>query len=67
MPVYTFGATITVSAITTVEADTYEEALKEAESREPVNIVTTGEDEYDGWVTDELDGTPMNIRFEAEE
>ena len=62
---YTFSATITISATTKVEAESYEEALAEAQGREPELIISQGEIDED-WIVGEIDGEPSNIRLDEE-
>ena len=62
MAIFTFYATMTVSAYTDVEANTYKEALEIAEAREVAGLCNqpfdTGDDE--SWHID-TDGEPQNI------
>jgi hypothetical protein len=60
--IFSLGCEVTVSAYTTVEADSLEEALKLAEDREVViGGICSGTDEREQWVIDEADGSPLNI------
>ena len=64
MPTFKFSAVIGVSAYTTVEADTEEEALEIAERREPViGGRTSGFSDDEHWIVEEADGTPTNIEL----
>lgn len=56
-------AHVTVSAYTTVMANTLEEAI--AKSRYlNVSLVGSGIDESDQWIIDDADGLPSNIHEE---
>lgn len=62
MATYTLGAVVGVSAYTVVEADSLEEAIKEAKDREPViGGNGSGTDENEQWIIDDADGTPSDI------
>lgn len=64
MPRYNLSCAVTVSAYTVVEADSLEEAIELAESREMViGGVHTGTDPDKQWIVDEVDGSPENIRL----
>jgi len=60
---YTFSASITISATTEVEAESYEEALAKVQDREPELIISQGEIDED-WIVGEIDGEPTNIRLD---
>lgn len=59
MPHFNLSAKITVSAYTLVEAETLEEAINIAKSREAVNGALGGHSEKDVWIVDEIDGEPL--------
>ena len=59
MPQFNLSAMITVSAYTTVEAETLEEAISIAKSREAVNGALGGHSEKDLWIVDDIDGEPL--------
>lgn len=59
MPQFNLSATVTVSAYTMVEAETLEEAINIAKSREAVNGALGGHSEKDVWIVDEIDGEPL--------
>ena len=62
MPIFKLSATVTVSAYTTIEADTQEEALKIAHAREVViGGHGTGMSEDENWIIDDADGMAENI------
>lgn len=63
MPTFHFAAEVTVSATTTVEASTEEEALEIAEGR-TVRLTRGPGDDGDGdeWVIEEADGDAREIR-----
>ena len=62
MKTFNLCARIVVSAYTTVEANTLEEAIEIAKNRPNMQILHTGGDNADeNWMIDELDGTPSNI------
>ncbi len=61
---YRLTAEITVSAYTTVEADSLEQALKIAEDRE-AEIKEGSSDPSEYWLVEEIDGVPRNIRNET--
>lgn len=64
MPIFKLSATVTVSAYTTIEADTQEEALKIAEDREVViGGYGTGMSEDENWIIDDADGMAENIHI----
>ena len=63
MPRFRLSAAITVSAFTTVEADTAEEAIEIAEARSAViGGINIGESRDDSWIVDEADGEPCDIK-----
>ena len=68
MPKYKFNARVIVSAYTTVEANSLEEAREELESREVAQMVSQSlyPDEDEAWHID-TDGEPENITFDGEE
>ena len=62
MPEFNLSAAVGVSAYTTVEADTLEEAIAIAERREVVlGGVGSGARPEESWVVEECDGEPENI------
>lgn len=62
MPKFELSAAVTVSAYTTVEADTLEKAIEIAEGREAaIGGMGTGVNALDSWVIDDADGMPMEI------
>lgn len=62
MPKFTLGCEVTVSAYTTVEADTLEQAIALADDRQMVTGgIGSGADEDEQWIVDEIDGAPQNI------
>jgi len=63
MPLFELYANVTVSACTTIEANTLEEAIEESKER-PVEIggVNSGVTETEVWVIDEPDGEAERIR-----
>jgi len=52
---------VTVSAYTVVEADTLEQAFKEAKTREVVIDGAYSGTQYTHWVIDDADGSAENI------
>ena len=63
MPIFKFSAKVTVSAYTEVEANTAEEALAEAETRQVViGGLNSGNDPDESWIIDDADGEPEDIR-----
>ncbi len=64
MPTYHFTAEVTVSATTTVEADSEEQAREIAEGRTVRLSRGLGDDDYDDeWVIEEADGEAQEIRL----
>ena len=64
---YRLSAGVTVSAYTEVEADSLEDAIDIASSREVVLGGTqSGADESEEWVIDDADGIPMDIYLDKE-
>lgn len=62
MPTFKLSANVTVSAYTTVEAPSLEDAIKLAEDREVViGGANSGETEEENWIIDDADGTAQNI------
>lgn len=62
MPTYNLSAKVTCSIFTTVEAETLDDAIEEAEGRSIVlGGVGSGADEESEWVLEEADGMPENI------
>lgn len=63
MAKFKLSAMVTVSAFTTVDAETLEDAIVEAESR-PVVIggINSRESRLESWIIDEADGEPQEIR-----
>ena len=60
--VYEIGALVTISITTTVEADSYEEAIEIAEGRQMMSILpNNGETEDEYWMAYELDGEPHHF------
>ena len=67
MTAYKFAAEVTVSAYTIVEADTLEEAMRQAEEREAViGGLHSGEQADESWIIETADGLATNIRLEDE-
>ena len=60
MASFELSCVVAVSAYTVVEADTLEEAIEIAKSRQVV-IRGRGESDHDAWMIDEADGEPMDI------
>lgn len=64
MPKFHFTAEITVSATTTVEADTEEQAREIADERTArISRGPGDEGDDDEWVIEEADGEPQAIKF----
>lgn len=65
MAQFKLSATVTISIYTTVEADTLEEAIAQAERRniEFSNNNNSDEQEESVWIADELDGMPERIKL----
>ena len=62
MKEFKLSANITVSVYTTVYANNIEEAKELASERNPMSITANGgDDEFDSWMCDELDGEAYNI------
>jgi hypothetical protein len=62
MPKFTLTGTMVISVYTEVEAETLEEAIKEAEQRGNAQIIKDGSfNPEEEWTCDELDGTAQNI------
>jgi hypothetical protein len=62
MTTFQLSAVVSVSATTTVEADTLEEAIKVAKAREVViGGLHTGADPEEQWVVEDADGSPEQI------
>jgi hypothetical protein len=62
VPIYKLGCQVTVSAYTEVEADTLEEAIKEAVMRNVViGGLHTGNEPDESWIIDDADGSPEGI------
>jgi len=62
MKTFNLSAQVTVTAYTTVKAETLEEAIEIAESREVViGGIGTGTEPDEQWIIDDADGSPMNI------
>lgn len=62
---YKLTAQVIISVYTDVEADSLEEAIKIAEERNLMSIVSNGGDtKEDSWMCNELDGYPKNIHEE---
>lgn len=64
MKKFNLTALVTVSAQTTIEADTLDEAIEKASKRtDMMSIVTNNGDTADYvWMVEDLDGTPFKIR-----
>lgn len=60
MAQYQLAAKVTVSAYTTVEADSLEEAIKLASSRH-VALESSGELSSETWIVEEADGSAEGI------
>lgn len=67
MPTYTLSCTVTVSAYTTVEADSLEAAIEAANDR-PVELHFNGSgtDSNEVWCVEEADGEPENVTGEED-
>lgn len=64
MPKFKLGAVVTVSAYTTVEADTEEEAREIAEGRDvTLGGIGSGVYEDESWIIDDPDGVPEGIHI----
>lgn len=64
MPKFELVSHVTVSAYTTVEAESVEEALAIAADRNVViGGIGSGEDEEETWLIESADGLPENIRL----
>lgn len=62
MPEYGLVAHVTVSAFTTVEADSLEEAIAIAEQRDVrMGGINSGADENESWIVEEIDGEADKI------
>ncbi len=62
MPEFNLVCAVTVSAYTTVDAETLEEAIEVSETRMVViGDSGSGEDELTAWVILDADGGPQNI------
>ena len=62
MPTFNLSCQITVSAYTTVEASTLEEAIAEAGSRSAeLHFIGSGTDPSEVWCVEEADGMPEGI------
>jgi len=65
MPKFKLSALVGVSAFTVVEAETLEEAIEEAESRDVRLQLGPGDrGRNESWIIDEADGMPMDISEE---
>lgn len=60
MPMFRLAASITVSAYTTVEAETEDDAIRIAETR-PVEFSSGPYSRQEHWLIEEADGSPQNI------
>lgn len=68
MPRYNLTCAVTVSAYTTVEADSLELAIEEAEQRGMAMRFNGSAAEPDElWCVDEIDGEPLDIAGEENE
>jgi hypothetical protein len=66
MPQFKLFATVSVSAFTTVEADSAQAALDIALGREVVlGGNGSGNDSSDNWIIEDGDGEPFDIRVEG--
>ncbi len=62
MAVFKLGCSVTVSAYTEVEADTLEEAQRQAANRDVViGGLHSGYHPQEHWIIDEADGSPEGI------
>lgn len=67
MASYYLSAQVTVSAVTRVEADSVEEAMGIAESRDVVlGGIGSGAEADEQWIVEDADGTPENIEVISE-
>jgi hypothetical protein len=65
MPIYKLSCHVTVSAYTTVEADSLEDAIEEASGRSvELHFNGSGTDPNDVWCVEEADGDPENVTVE---
>ena len=61
---YVFTGEVTISVYTTIEAESFKEALEIAEEKDKMDIFKDGYfNEKDFWVADELDGEVQNIKL----
>lgn len=63
MKTFHLAGTVTVSAYTTVEADTLEEAIRIAEHR-PVEFAGGPHRRSEWWLVEDIDGSPTEIEAE---
>ena len=62
MKEYLISAKVTISVYTKVYAKTLEQAIEMAKERTPMSIIPNGGDnEYENWMIDEIDGTPYEL------
>ncbi len=67
MAKFRFGAQVTVSAYTEVEATTPEEAMQIAAKRDvQIGGLMSGASESESWIIDDADGAPNNIEIEKD-
>ena len=63
MKEFLISAKVTISVYTRVQAETLEEAIEIANDRSPMAIIANGGDnEYDNWMADEIDGEPFDLQ-----
>lgn len=63
MKEYRLKSKITISAYTVVEADTLEEAIEIAKSRDTIDYINTSRyNTKDTWISEEVDGEPFDIQ-----
>ncbi|NOI31806.1 hypothetical protein [Vibrio coralliilyticus] len=61
MPKFSLNGFVTVSASTTIEADTLEEAIKKAENLPVMHSTQAHGAESDVWVVEDMDGYAQEI------
>lgn len=63
---FNLTAMLTITAFTTIEAETIEEAIEKANQRKDMMQIATnnGDIPEEVWMIDELDGVPYKIKIE---